>query len=44
MVQKTKPECQADLATIIGLYFTASIADEEEEEEEEEEVNWYHHY
>jgi hypothetical protein len=37
MVWETKSECQADLATIMGLYFTTSIADEEEGEEEEEE-------
>jgi hypothetical protein len=33
MVRKTKSERQADLATIMGQYFTASIADEEEGED-----------
>jgi hypothetical protein len=36
MGRETKSERQADLATIMGLYFTASIADEEEGEEEED--------
>jgi hypothetical protein len=36
MVRDTKSEHQVDLATIVGLYFTASIADEEEGGGEEE--------
>jgi hypothetical protein len=37
MVRETKSERQADLVTIMGLYFTASIADEKEGDEEEKE-------